>query len=98
MSIAQPPCCDGQHIRSICGKAKKKRYFVATRQLHPDLWMPETTGSPAASHAARPPAISMRLVMPCWCRMLTAIDDLYPPAQCTAILRLQGTYEILSCK
>jgi hypothetical protein len=38
-------------------------------------YVSETTGSLAASQAARPPAISMRLVMPYWCRMLVAIEE-----------------------
>ena len=41
----------------------------------------ETTGSWAASHAARPPAISIRCVIPYRCRMPAAIEERYPPAQ-----------------
>jgi hypothetical protein len=37
--------------------------------------VPETTGNLAASQAASPPAISMRLVIPFWCRMLVAIEE-----------------------
>jgi hypothetical protein len=40
-----------------------------------DLIYPVTTGSFAASHAVMPPASSIRLVMPYWFRMLTAIED-----------------------
>ena len=35
----------------------------------------ETTGSLAASQAASPPAISIRLVIPYWCRILAAIEE-----------------------
>ena len=35
----------------------------------------ETTGSLAASQAASPPAISIRLVIPCWCRIPAAIEE-----------------------
>ena len=48
-------------------------------------------GSPAASHAARPPANSLTRSKPCCCSRLAAIDDRYPPAQCTSSGRPAGS-------
>jgi hypothetical protein len=42
---------------------------------------PDASGSPAASHAARPPASSLTRLKPRCRRRLAPIDDRYPPAQ-----------------
>jgi hypothetical protein len=48
---------------------------ITNRNDHPFALPWETTGSLAASQAARPPAISIRFVIPYWCRMLAAIEE-----------------------
>jgi len=51
------------------------RAFLSRFWLFDGGHIAETTGNLAASQAASPPAISIRLVIPYWCRMLVAIEE-----------------------